>query len=398
MKPLRPRRKCISRKRSLNLPELEQCKNTVLNSLPSFESKRAYRHAIDHFIEWYCSEPRLALNRIVVLRYRQFLEAIPLAAATVNLRLGAVRRLAYEAADTGLLSPDMVAGIRRVKGVKRLGQRTGNWLTLQQTQDMMGKIPLNTLRSKRDAAIVALLVGCGLRRSELVALEARQLQLREDHWTIVDLIGKGARVRTVPIPTWVKSALDQWLTASAIASGRLFRPIRKDGKVWAHRVSPNVIYHAVKRCAARIGIGGLAPHDLRRSCARLCHAAGGELEQIQFLLGHSSVQTTECYIGCKQRIGRAVNDRIEIQCAGQDAPVDETPHAPMAPVSSGRARSVELEHGTLLHNEASRGIGRDRPSDTPALDLRERCCRTKGDNSGPHEAATLDKGRHSSGA
>jgi integrase len=150
-------------------------------------------------------------------------------------------------------------------------------------------------RRSLDAAIVALLVGCGLRRSELVALEARQLQLREDHWTIVDLIGKGARVRTVPVPTWVKSALDQWLTASAIASGRLFRPIRKNGEVWAHRVSPNVIYDAVKRCAARIGIGGLAPHDLRRSCARLCHAAGGELEQIQFLLGHSSVQTTECY-------------------------------------------------------------------------------------------------------
>jgi integrase len=231
---------------------LNSAKTPVLNSLPSLESKRAYRHAIDHFIEWYCSEPRLALNRIVVLRYRQFLEAIPLAAATVNLRLGAVRRLAYEAAEMGLLSPDMISGIRRVKGVKRLGQRTGNWLTLEQTP-----------RSKRDAAIVALLVGCGLRRSELVALEARQLQLREDHWTIVDLIGKGARVRNVPIPTWVKSALDQWLTASAIASGRLFRPIRKDGKVWAHRVSPNVIYHAVKRCAARIGIGGLAPHDLR---------------------------------------------------------------------------------------------------------------------------------------
>src|SRR3954464_3290942 len=101
MKSKPSHRKRVSRKRSLNLPELEQCKNAVLNSLPSFESKRAYRHAIEHFIEWYCSEPRLALNRIVVLRYRQFLESLPLAAATVNLRLGAVRRLAYEAADAG---------------------------------------------------------------------------------------------------------------------------------------------------------------------------------------------------------------------------------------------------------------------------------------------------------
>jgi hypothetical protein len=251
-------------------------------------------------------------------------------------------------------------------------------------------------RRSLDAAIVALLVGCGLRRSELVALEARQLQLREDHWTIVDLIGKGARVRTVPVPTWVKSALDQWLTASAIASGRLFRPIRKNGEVWAHRVSPNVIYDAVKRCAARIGIGGLAPHDLRRSCARLCHAAGGELEQIQFLLGHSSVQTTECYIGCKQRIGKAVNDRIKIQCTERNS--IEDPEAPEPPVPSGTTHEVELEHEALLHNETSREIGRDRLSDSPALDLRERCCRTRVDYSGRHEAAALDKGRHSSGA
>jgi integrase len=397
MKSSRPRRKRITRKRTLNLPELEHCKTSVLNSLPSAESKRAYSYAMDHFIAWYCSEPRLALNRIVVLRYRQSLEMIPLAAATINLRLGAIRRLAYEAADAGLLSPDMVAGIRRVKGVKRLGQRTGNWLTLEQTQDMIGKIPPDALQSKRDAAIVALLVGCGLRRSELVKLESRQLQLREDHWIIVDLVGKGARVRTVPIPAWVKTSLDRWLGASRIGSGRLFRPIRKDGTVWSTRISPNVVYHAVKRCAARIGIAGLAPHDLRRSCARLCHAAGGELEQIQFLLGHSSVQTTECYIGCKQRIGKAVNDRIEIRCAVLNAVDPEADHTPAAPASSGTAQSVELQHETLLHHQTSRESGRHQLPDPPTVDLRERHCRARADRSGKGEAAALDKERYSTG-
>ena len=104
----------------------------MLNSLNSANAKRGYRHAIDEFVDWYCSEPRLALNRIVVLRYRSHLESRQLATGTINLRLGAVRRLAYEAADCGLLSADLAAGIRHVKGVKKLGIRLGNWLTAEQ--------------------------------------------------------------------------------------------------------------------------------------------------------------------------------------------------------------------------------------------------------------------------
>ena len=109
------------RTRSLSLPELEHSKAAILNSLGSLQSRRSYEHAIDEFIAWYCSEPRLALNRAVVLRYRLHLENVPLAPATINVRLAAVRRIAYEAADNGLLSPELVAGIRRVRGLKRLG-------------------------------------------------------------------------------------------------------------------------------------------------------------------------------------------------------------------------------------------------------------------------------------
>ncbi len=186
---------------------------------------------------------------------------------------------------------------------------------------MIAAIPQDTLQNKRDAAMIALLFGCGLRRAELTTLEVRQVQRRENHWTIVDLVGKGRRVRTVPVPEWAKTALDGWLEASGLSSGRVFRPIRKNGKLWSSKISPNVVWHAVKRCALRVGIIGLAPHDLRRSCARLCHEGGGELEQIQFLLRHSSVQTTERYIGCKQKLGKAVNDRIEIQFTSRPVPV-----------------------------------------------------------------------------
>src|SRR5881398_1813584 len=161
-----PRRKRTTTKSVLRLPDLEHAKAAVLNSLNSVDAKRGYRHAIDEFVDWYCSEPRLAFNRIVVLRYRIHIESRNLAPGTINLRLGAVRRLAYEAADCGLLSPDLAAGIRRVKGVKKHGVRIGNWLTAEQGRRLLAAFDNGCLRGKRDYAMVAILLGCGLRRAE----------------------------------------------------------------------------------------------------------------------------------------------------------------------------------------------------------------------------------------
>jgi integrase len=139
------------------------------------------------------------------------------------------------------------------------------------------------------------------------------LQQRDEHWAIVDLVGKGCQVRTVPVPDWVRTELDDWITAAAIDRGKLFRRVNKVGRTWGDGMTVKAVWHIVKESAKRIGVAKLAPHDLRRTCARLCHASGGELEQIQFLLGHVSVQTTERYLGCKQRIRSAVNDRIGIE-------------------------------------------------------------------------------------
>src|SRR3954464_1199742 len=162
------RRKRRPPKRSLALPDLEQTKSAVLNSLTSKSGQRTYDHAINEFVDWYCSEPRLALNRTVVLRYRIHLEQRHLAPTTVNLRLAAVRRIAYEAADAGLLSPELAAGIRRVKGVRRIGVRLGNWLTPEQGRRLLDSAAPSSARQLRDHAIVAMLIGCGLRRAELL--------------------------------------------------------------------------------------------------------------------------------------------------------------------------------------------------------------------------------------
>jgi len=148
------RRKIVRR-----LPDLDHSKNAVLNSLSSANSRRNYKFAMEQFITWYCSEPRLSLNRAVVLRFRLYLESLGLAAGTINQRLAAARRLAYEAADSGLLSPELAAGIRRVKGVKQLGSRAGNWLTRDQARMLLETADGGDLRSLRDLAMISVLLG-----------------------------------------------------------------------------------------------------------------------------------------------------------------------------------------------------------------------------------------------
>jgi site-specific recombinase XerD len=257
----------------------------------------------------------LAFNRTVVLWYRFFLEQNNLAPSTINVRLAAVRRLAYEAADTGLLSPELAAGIRRVNGAKRLGVRIGNWLTVEQSKKLLQAAPADTIRGKRDRAILALLIGCGFRRAEVVGLKREDFQIREERWVVADLIGKGKHIRTVPVPAWAKRAVDEWINVAAIDDGPIFRRVNRLEKVSENGITPKAIWHIVRAAAAHAEISNLAPHDLRRTCARLCHLAGGELEQIQFLLGHASVQTTERYLGCKQKLRHAVNDTIGLEDA-----------------------------------------------------------------------------------
>jgi len=234
-KPKRPKTK-------LGLPDLDHSKSAVLDSLRSPESKRGYRHAIEEFIQWYCSEPRLSFNKVVVVRYRIFLENRRLAAGTINGRFAAVRRLAYEAADAGLLSPELAAGIRRVKGAKKLGVRLGNWLTAEEARRFWQSPAPNTLKGIRYRAILAVLLGCGLRRRELADLEFTHLQQREEHWAIVDLVGKGGHIRTVPVPEWVKAAIDLWAAAAGISAGRLFRCVCRADKHWGGGVTERVVW------------------------------------------------------------------------------------------------------------------------------------------------------------
>ena len=220
------------------------------------------------------------------------------------------------ASDCGLLSPDLAAGIRRVKGARRLGVRIGNWLTVEEGRRLVGAFGASTPKERRNRAMIAVLLGCGLRRAEAAALKLEDFQLRDGRWVIADLNGKGGHIRTVPVPDWVKKVIDEWTVPAGLTSGPLFRAINKAGRTWGNGFRPKVIWSIVREGAASCGLAGLPPHDLRRTCARLCHQAGGELEQIQFLLGHISIETTERYLGCKQHFQNAVNDAIGLEPGG----------------------------------------------------------------------------------
>jgi site-specific recombinase XerD len=188
--------------------EWRRLKALVLDSVSSPITRRVYNLGLDEFIAWYGQETRPGFTKAAVNAWRITLEARGLGSISVNVRITAVRKLAVEAADNGLLAPELAAGITRVKGVASKGVRVGNWLSLQQAQKLLNTPDVSANKGLRERAMLAILLGCGLRRSEVAALTLKHTQERDSRWCIVDLVGKHGPVRTIPMPTWVKVAID----------------------------------------------------------------------------------------------------------------------------------------------------------------------------------------------
>ena len=293
--------------------EWQKLKALVLDSVSSPITRRGYNMALDEFIAWYRLEPRPGFTKATVSAWRASLEARGLGSSSIIVRMSAIRKLAAEASDNGLLAPELAAGISRVKSAKSIGIRVGNWLSLRQAQTLLNTPDATTVKGLRDRAILAVLLGCGLRRSEVAALTFMHIQQRDGRWCIVDLVGKHGRIRTIPMPTWVRVAIDAWASVTGISDGPVFRPVNRGDRMYGESLKEKVIWQLLQSYASEAGVPGIAPHDLRRTCAKLCRAAGGELEQIQLLLGHASVQTTERYLGTRQDLVNAPNDGIKLR-------------------------------------------------------------------------------------
>lgn len=284
----------------------------VLDSVTSPHSRRAYANALEAFRQWSEASTPAAFTKATVQRYRAALEERGLAAASINVQLSAIRKLAAEASDNGFLAPEIAAAIGRVKGAKRHGTRTGNWLTQTQAEQMIGLPDRARNKGKRDRALLCLLIGCGLRREELALLSIDRIQQREARWALVDIVGKGKRVRTVPMPSWTKVAIDEWTAAAGITVGRLLRPVNRGDRIAGETMAAHSIFELIELYGKRIGVA-VAPHDLRRTFAKLAHKGHAPIEQIQISLGHASIQTTERYLGVQQNLTDAPCDHLGLR-------------------------------------------------------------------------------------
>lgn len=302
----------------------------VINGLNSPHSKRVYSTALFEFLAWYEEQNKPGLSKATVQAYKSYLSSKSLAPSTINLKLSAIRKLIVEISDNGLMDPLLAANLTRVKGVRTSGVRTGNWLSREEAQDLINAPDLTTLKGLRDRAILAILIGCGLRRSEAAKLCGNHIQQREGRWAVVNLVGKGNRVRTVPMPSWTKVCLNAWEHAlraeigTYFASEPIFRAINKADKLAGVRkatdyqhsdgyMSDQAIADVVRYYAQKLAFPELAAHDLRRTFAKLARKGGAEIDQIQLSLGHASVQTTERYLGTQQDLNDAPADRLGIE-------------------------------------------------------------------------------------
>jgi len=311
----------------------------VTQSVDSPHSKRAYSRALIDFLDWYERNGRPGFTKATINAYREEMLQSGKSRSSINQALSAIRKLAAEAADNGLVPPTLAYGVERVKGVKQEGVRAGNWLTKEEAEKLINtpvtrwrqeEIPLR--KAIRDQALLAVMIGTGLRRSEAADLTWEMIQQRDGRWAIIDLVGKRGRVRSVGIPPWVKVALDRWGQTAGNRDGRIFLALNKDGSLAGvvrtkggtrtdGFLTPQAIYNVVKEhvLAAgyynRKGEAALAAHDLRRTAAALALKGGADLRQIQQMLGHASITTTERYLEPMRSLQVTAGDFIQIELA-----------------------------------------------------------------------------------
>jgi site-specific recombinase XerD len=293
----------------LDQTTLEKIIGLVVDSLDSLASKRLYRMALTHFLDWYIAHGHPQLSAAVVKQYKAECQAAGMKAASINIRLVALRKLAVEAVDNAILDERYLAGIQRVKSMRAFVTRMGNWLSKEDAERLINAPDLNTTKGIRDRAVLALLIGCGLRRTECVNLEFGHIQFRDGRWVVLDMAGKGNKIRTVPIPPWAKVAVDNWAMKARLSTGRIFRELSRGGRIIRDEITPQGIRNIVNKYGNMLSLD-IAPHDCRRTFAKLAHKGGAGLEQIQLTLGHASLTTTERYLGIRQSLTDAPCDHL----------------------------------------------------------------------------------------
>lgn len=303
-------------------------------------TKRSYDRALNDFTVWYQQSGQTTLNKAAVVAHVDSLLSKSVPASSINQRLTAIKKLAQESADNGLIDEKIFTAIKRVKGIKQTGSKLGTWLDKEQSSALInaprtvasekesaGKF-VNECKYLRDRAILAVMVGCGLRREEVCRLTLEHFQKVSTKsgrkvWVIKDLSGKHGKTRTISVNSWVKSAINEWAKCAGVEDGDIFRRVSKGGKIADKAMTPQAIWNLVDAYSVyvpqydddgnqELGMD-IAPHDLRRTFARLAYSGGATIEQIQQELGHDSRLTTERYLGLQMDLDNSASEAIQIE-------------------------------------------------------------------------------------
>lgn len=298
----------------------------AVGGLDSPHTRLYYARGVRDFLTWWLEQGKPSLNYATVTRYKDTLTAQGMRPGNVNARLAAIRRMIRQAAIVGLVTDAERVSALQVKSATSSKQGRGQWLTKREAKTFLEALPVETLGQVRDRALVALALGSGMRRAELARLTVAHLAevptATGRRWAVRGIVGKRNKTRDIPIPTWVKVVIDEWLDAAGIAEGVIFRAVRKGGRVVAAGgMTPCAIRQALSRSIENARANGadiptdLACHDLRRTFAQLAREGGADLEQIAFSLGHASIATTERYLGPKQDYDNAPADFLGFSLA-----------------------------------------------------------------------------------
>ena len=289
----------------------------IVNQKQNENTRQNYASALTQFFRWYQNTEYSELSPEVIREYILYMKHSGHAKSTIATKLSITKQLFRELWKSGVIDNDTYTNLMEIKIKGQRGQRVKPWLSHKEVQLFLRSIQNNSNRTIRDRAILVTMLGSGLRRFEVSELECSQIGKVAGRWAFTDIKGKGERYRTVAIPEWCINLIKKWLEIREELAGnfteKLFFSIRKNGTPGNTKNSPQAIRDLTKKYSNKYLGKPILPHDLRRTYAQLSYRAGAPLRQIQISLGHSSIRTTEIYLGLDQDFIKAPGDYIKIK-------------------------------------------------------------------------------------
>jgi len=296
----------------------------ALESVASAHTRRMYERALKRLAHWLDGRE---LSYAIAREYKAEMVQAGFSPQNINAHLATLRLYVRELAKAGQMAIEQAESVCQVEGAKVKGRKLGNWLSIEEAEKLLNAPDITNPLGLRDRAILALLIGAGLRRSEVVGLQVKHFERRtvtdEDgqaakRWMLIGVTGKHGRTRNIPVADWVKALVDQWTARASITAGYLFRPVSWSEKRFWLKDEPldaASLFYIVKRHGWQAERGQIAPHDLRRTFAHLAYEGKAPLAQIQLALGHANQVTTENYVNAAQDLKMSPSDVLGLNLA-----------------------------------------------------------------------------------